>query len=162
MKICLICRQRNMENYGICPECSALNEKMRSLTCDLSGKTAVVTGGRIKIGYAVCLKLLRMGASVIAVTRYPKNALESYSHEPDFENFRDRLFIIGFDLMRVDRIDELIEQIGNICNCRLDILINNAAQTVKKSSAYYSELEMKENSIEDKHGFTRILSLCTS
>lgn len=161
MKICLMCRQRNMENYGICPECSALNEKMRGLTCDLTGKNAVVTGGRIKIGYAVCLKLLRMGANVIAVTRYPKNALETYSKEPDFENFRNRLFIIGFDLMRVDRINELIEQVGSIFSGHLDILVNNSAQTVKKSSSYYAELQMKENSIEDKTGFRQILSMCT-
>lgn len=155
-----MCRQRNMENYGICPECSVLNEKMRSLTCDLTGKTAVVTGGRIKIGYAVCLKLLRMGASVIAVTRYPKNALENYMKEQDFEYFKDRLFIIGFDLMRVDRINELIYQIENICNGRLDILINNAAQTVKKSVEYYAGLEMKEKSIEEKQDFKQLLSLC--
>lgn len=159
MKICLMCRQRNMEEYGICPECQELNNRMRNLTCDLTGKNAVVTGGRIKIGYAVCLKLLRMGASVIAVTRYPKNALETYAKEPDFEEFRSRLFIIGFDLMRVDRINELIEHIGSIFNNHLDILINNAAQTVKKSSEYYAELEMKEKSIECNSA--RLLSLKT-
>lgn len=161
MKICLMCHQRNMENYGICPECTALNEKMRDLTCNLTGKNAVVTGGRIKIGYAVCLKLLRMGANVIAVTRYPRNALENYAKEPDFEEFRNRLFIIGFDLMRVDRIGELIEQIGNIFNGHLDILVNNSAQTVKKSSSYYAELQLKEQSIEDRQNFRQLLSMCT-
>ena len=83
MKLCLMCRRRNIEHYGICPECSELNDKMRALTCDLTGLTAVVTGGRIKIGYAACLRLLRQGASVIAVTRYPKSALEQYMKEPD-------------------------------------------------------------------------------
>lgn len=150
-----------MEEYGICPDCQELNNKMRGLTCDLTGKNAVVTGGRIKIGYAVCLKLLRMGANVIAVTRYPKNALENYSKEPDFEEFRSRLFIIGFDLMRVDRIHELIERIADISGSHLDILINNSAQTVKKSSEYYAELQMKENSIEDRTGFRQLLSMCT-
>ncbi|MDE6832844.1 MAG: SDR family oxidoreductase, partial [Ruminococcus sp.] len=139
---------RNMEEYGICPDCKALNEKMRTLSCDLSGKNAVVTGGRIKIGYAVCLRLLRMGANVIAITRYPKNALETYSKEPDFNDFRDRLFIIGFDLIRVDRIQELIEHIADISGCHLNILINNSAQTVKKSAEYYAELELKEKSIQ--------------
>ncbi|MDE5557711.1 MAG: SDR family oxidoreductase [Ruminococcus sp.] len=152
MKICLMCRQRNMEEYGICPECKEINEKMRTLSCDLTGKNAVVTGGRIKIGYAVCLRLLRMGANVIAVTRYPKNALENYMKEPDFEEFRSRLFIIGFDLMRVDRLNELIYEIERIYNGHLDILINNAAQTVKKSSEYYAELELKEKSIECNSG----------
>lgn len=148
MKICLICRQRNVENYGICPSCQAMNDRMRQLHCDLTGKFAVVTGGRIKIGYAAALKLLRMGASVIAVTRYPKSAFAAYQKEPDFEILKNRLFIIGFDLMRVDRIPELIAQIMQICQHKLDILINNAAQTVKKSHDYYAQLEIQENTLQ--------------
>ncbi len=147
MRVCLICRQRNMEEYGICPACQAMNDKMRQITCDLSGKFAVVTGGRIKIGYATALRLLRMGASVIIVTRYPKCALDAYQHESDFKDFKNRLFIIGFDLMRVDRIQELIAQIATICQGKLDILVNNAAQTVKKSNDYYAQLNMQENAL---------------
>ena len=59
MRICLICRQRNIEDYGICPACQKMNDDMRKLSCDLSGKFAVITGGRIKIGYATALRLLR-------------------------------------------------------------------------------------------------------
>lgn len=147
MRICLICRRRNIDHYGICPDCAELNRKIRETYCDLSGKFAAVTGGRIKIGYAVCLRLLRQGASVIAVTRYPKSALENYMREPDYEQFKERLYIIGFDLLHVDRIDELIFQITNICGGRLDILINNAAQTVKKSSEYYIALESHEKEL---------------
>lgn len=147
MRVCLICRQRVMEHYGICPDCQALNEEKRGMTCDLTGKTALVTGGRIKIGYAVCLRLLRQGASVIAVTRYPKSALETYMQEPDFADFKDRLTVIGFDLMRVDRIHELVAQITAICGGKLDILINNAAQTVKKSNDYYAALTDHENAL---------------
>lgn len=148
MKICLICRKRNIEHYGICPECTELNNHMRELYCDLSGRTAVVTGGRIKIGYAVCLRLLRQGANVIAVTRYPKTALDNYMHEPDYNDFRDRLTVIGFDLMRVDRIQELIFHIEGICGGKLDILVNNAAQTVKKSNEYYTQLTAHENALQ--------------
>lgn len=147
MKMCLICRRRIIEHYGICPECTERNNRMREIYCDLSGRTAVVTGGRIKIGYAVCLRLLRQGADVIAVTRYPKTALDSYMHEPDYEDFRDRLTVIGFDLMRVDRMHELVSQIESICRSRLDILVNNAAQTVKKSNEYYAQLTAHENSL---------------
>lgn len=136
-----------MDNYGICPECSQINEKMRIVTVDLSGKFAVVTGGRIKIGYAVALRLLRQGASVIIVTRYPKTAFESYMSESDFSDFKDRLFIIGFDLLRVDKLDELIFEIEKICDGRLDILINNAAQTVKKSNKYYAALQTHEQAL---------------
>ena len=106
---------------------------MREKNCSLEGRWAVVTGGRIKIGYAVCLRLLRAGAYVITITRYPKTALENYRNEADYLQFRDRLFIIGFDLLRVDRISELISDIAEISDGKIDILINNAAQTVKKS-----------------------------
>lgn len=148
MRICLMCRQRNIDKYGICPECQKINDKMCQTYCDLSGKTALVTGGRIKIGYAVCLRLLRQGASVIAVTRYPRSALENYMQEPDFNDFRDRLTVIGFDLMRVDILHELIAKIESICGGKLDILINNAAQTVKKSNDYYSALTAHENALQ--------------
>ena len=147
MRICLICRRRNMEGYGICPECQALNERMRSVVCDLTGRTALVTGGRIKIGYAVCLRLLRQGAHVIAVTRYPKSALENYMQEPDYTSFQDRLTIIGFDLMRADKLHELIAQVTVLCGGKLDILINNAAQTVKKPNAYYAALSAHEEAL---------------
>ena len=126
----------------------AMNDTMRAMTCDLTGKTALVTGGRIKIGYAVCLRLLRQGASVIAVTRYPKSALEAYMQEPDFADFKDRLTVIGFDLMRVDRIHELTAQIVSLSGGKLDILINNAAQTVKKSNDYYTSLTAHENALQ--------------
>ncbi len=147
MKICLMCRERNIEYYGICPKCQQINDDMRSIYCDLTGKTALVTGGRIKIGYAVCLRLLRQGASVIAVTRYPRSAMEKYMQEPDFENFKDRLAVIGFDLMRIDRMHELIEKVTYLCGGKLDILINNAAQTVKKSNDYYTALTAHENNL---------------
>lgn len=148
MKICLICRRRNIEHYGICPECAELNRKMRETYCDLSGKTAVVTGGRIKLGYAVCLRLLRQGARVIATTRYPRSALESYMNEPDYADLKKRLHIIGFDLLHVDKIDELISEIENLSGGRLDILINNAAQTVKRSAEYYAALEAREKELQ--------------
>lgn len=147
MRMCLMCRRRNIDYYGICAECRGINEKMRAVTCDLSGMKAVVTGGRIKIGFAACLRLLRQGASVIAVTRYPRSALEAYMQESDFLDFKDRLTIIGFDLMRVDRLHELIAQITSLCGGSLDILINNAAQTVKKSNEYYERLTAHENEL---------------
>jgi NAD(P)-dependent dehydrogenase (short-subunit alcohol dehydrogenase family) len=136
-----------MEDYGICGECKQMNTEMAALRCDLTGLTALVTGGRINIGYAVCLRLLRQGARVIAVTRYPKSAMECYSKESDFSDFKDRLTIIGFDLMRIDRMHELIAHIEDICAGRMDILVNNAAQTVKKSNDYYAALTAHESEL---------------
>ena len=141
---CLICRERCIDYYGICPNCQAINDQKRLIHKNLNGYTALVTGGRIRIGYATCLRLLRDGASVIALTRYPYQALMQYRLEPDFEQFKDRLIIYGFDLKRVDRIDILIDFVKSQFPQGLDILVNNAAQTIKKPPSYYQELEQKE------------------
>ncbi|MCM1579565.1 MAG: SDR family oxidoreductase, partial [Ruminococcus sp.] len=125
------------------------NRLMREEKADLSGYTALVTGGRIRIGYAVCLRLLRSGARVMAVTRFPYDAWERYKSEPDFEEFKDRLVICGFDLKRVDRIGELIELVKETFPQGLDILINNAAQTIRKAPSYYLELTENERRLGD-------------
>lgn len=147
MRICLICRKRNIDHYGICPDCRKFSDQMLTLSADLSGMTAVVTGGRIKIGYAACLRLLRQGARVIAVTRYPRSAWENFSREPDFQDFSPRLSVIGFDLIRIDRIPELVRCIADISGGQVDILVNNAAQTVKKSKDYYSAALAHESAL---------------
>lgn len=144
MRQCLICKQRKIDYYGICDDCEKMNEEHRNRSADLSGYTALVTGGRINIGYAVCLRLLRNGASVIAVTRYPYDALKRYSAEPDYADFRDRLYICEFDLKRVDRISLLIEYVQTTFPEGLDILVNNAAQTIRKAPSYYAELAAGE------------------
>lgn len=144
MRQCLICKKRNIEHYGICAECAAMNEQRRNQSADLSGYTALVTGGRINIGYAVCLRLLRDGASVIAVTRYPYDALKRYAQESDYAEFRDRLYICEFDLKRADRIHELIGYVHTTFPEGLDILVNNAAQTIRKAPSYYAELAANE------------------
>lgn len=148
MRQCLICKKRNIDRYGICPECEKMNEQHRLVSADLSRYTAVVTGGRINIGYAVCLRLLRNGADVIAVTRFPYDALKRYSEESDFEDFRDRLHICQFDLKRADRLDDLIEYIGETFPNGLDILVNNAAQTIRKAPSYYRELSANEEQLK--------------
>jgi len=148
-----------MQDYGICTECKELNERMRELNCSMDGRTAVVTGGRIKIGYAVCLKLLRWGAKVVTVTRYPRNALSNYMKEPDYPLFKDRLSIIGFDLLRVDRIGELTEQIAVMTDGKPDILINNSAQTVKKSADYYAQLETSEKNLQIEYSEKQLVQL---
>lgn len=156
---CLICHKRNIDYYGICPECKALNEKMRGLKRDLTGKTAVVTGGRIKIGYAVCLRLLRQNAKVIAITRYPNVALENYKQESDYNEFKDRLHIIGFDLTYVNKIDSLLNLISDISGNKVDILINNAAQTVRKSNEYHATLEDKDNTLKLEQKAYQLVSI---
>lgn len=133
-----------MEGYGICPACKERNRRFEAIHENMEGYTAVVTGGRIKIGYATALRLLRDGASVLVVTRYPYDAWNRYSQEPDYECFRERLTIYGFNLLCVNKIDELISFIYRTFPQGLDILVNNAAQTIKKAPSYYEELEAVE------------------
>lgn len=70
--------------HRICPECADFNYQKRSNKADLKGKYALVTGGRTKIGYIICLSMLRNGATVYITTRFPKNCIESFSKEKDF------------------------------------------------------------------------------
>ena len=136
MRQCLICKKRSIDHYGICPECEKMNALHRAVSADLSGYTALVTGGRINIGYHTCLRLLRNGSEVIAVTRFPYDAMKRYSSEPDFKEFGDRLHICGFDM--------LISYVKEMFPYGLDILINNAAQTIRKAPSYYAELTAGE------------------
>lgn len=147
MRKCLICHERNMESYGICPVCQERNRQFEALHVNMEGYTAVVTGGRIKIGYATALRLLRDGASVLVITRYPYDAWNRYSKEPDYESFRDHLIIYGFNLLCVNKLDELISFIHKTFPQGLDILINNAAQTIKKAPSYYEEIESREQEL---------------
>ena len=125
-----------------------MNENMRNIHSDLKGYTAVVTGARVRIGYAVSLRLLRDGARVIGITRFPHIALENYKKESDYHEFKDRLFLIGFDLMQIHMLDDLTARICEYCPDGLDILINNAAQTIRKTPEYYVNHIETENQLK--------------
>lgn len=148
MRQCLICKKRNIDYYGICDGCQAMNKAHRDQSVDLTGYTALVTGGRINIGYATCLRLLRNGAEVIAVTRFPYDALRRYMEEPDFNAFKDRLHICEFDLKHVERLDRLIAYVTECFEEGLDILVNNAAQTIRKAPSYYQQLATGEKQLK--------------
>lgn len=136
-----------IEHRGICKKCKQLNKEKREETICLDGYVALVTGARVKIGYATALRLLRAGATVIAVTRFPYDALNNYTKEKDFNTFKDRLFIYELDLRFINQIESLIEYVEKTFG-KLDILINNAAQTNKKNRQYYIELEKNEEELK--------------
>jgi len=150
MKRCYICRKKltiSHEKYSrLCKECGEYNLLERERIENLDGYIAIVTGGRIKIGYYTSLKLLRARAKVIVTTRFPFDALKRYSEEEDFFNWKDRLIICELDLKRANDIEEFISFIDENYP-KIDILINNAAQTIKKSKAYYEELKEGEKKL---------------
>lgn len=158
---CYICFQKYNKvhhfYHRLCPECSVFNYSKRNRTVDLRGKVALVTGGRIRIGFFVALELLRSGATVHVTTRFPKDAASRYSRERDFDDWKDRLHIWGLDMRDLRWVEEFTNYfIQNFP--RLDILINNAAQTVRRPVAFYDHLKgFEEVPYEDLGPFTRKL-----
>src|SRR5712671_7052090 len=79
----------------LCTTCADENFAKRTELADLSGRVALLTGGRVKIGYQAGIKLLRSGARLIVTTRFPRDAAARYASEPDFATWGNRLEIFG-------------------------------------------------------------------
>lgn len=124
---------------SMCPECAEYNYQKRFQTAPLQGRVALITGSRLKIGYQAALMMLRAGAQVIATTRFPVDAALRFSREVDFEQWRDRLQIHGLDLRHTPSVEIFCRYIEQTTD-RLDILINNAAQTVRRPPGFYGHL----------------------
>jgi NAD(P)-dependent dehydrogenase (short-subunit alcohol dehydrogenase family) len=127
----------------MCPECADLNWEKRHQTADLRGRVALVTGGRIKIGYQTSIMLLRAGARVIATTRFPRDAARRYAREPDVAAWGDRLAIYGVDLRHTPSVELFCREILAQYD-RLDFIVNNACQTVRRPAGFYDHLLARE------------------
>jgi NAD(P)-dependent dehydrogenase (short-subunit alcohol dehydrogenase family) len=144
-RICYICRFRITQAHRLYPSlCHPCGEFCMSSSAislpsnlDLHSKTAVVTGGRVNLGFHTALRLLRCGARVIVSTRYPCDALERYRNEHDAEQWISRLRIMGADFRTAKDVFALVKAILGCLHewgtSKLDILINNAAQTLTDS-----------------------------
>lgn len=144
---CYICKEAYREVHFfyhlLCPKCAEFNYQKRSQRADLTGRVALITGGRIKIGYQLGLRLLQDGARVIITTRFPQDCARRYSLEPDFNEWGDRLQIHGLDLRDLKSLEGFIEYLL-ARESALDILINNACQTVKRPLEFYKHLLAQE------------------
>src|SRR4029079_9167377 len=89
----------------LCPACADLNFRKRTELADLRGRVALLTGGRVKIGYQAGIKLLRAGAHLIVTTRFPRDSAARYSQEPDFADWAGRLEIFGLDLRHTPSVE---------------------------------------------------------
>jgi len=140
---CYICKEEFTRLHffydTMCEKCGDLNYRKRFQTADLQGHVALITGGRLKIGYQAVLQMLRAGAVVIATTRFPVDAALRYSGEEDYTVWGDKLQIHGLDLRHIPSVEIFAGYVEQKYG-RLDILINNAAQTVKRPAAFYAHL----------------------
>ena len=145
-RACYICKQHYTRvdafYHQLCPECAALSHAKRTARTDLTGKRALLTGGRAKIGMYIALRLLRDGAHTTITTRFPRDAVRRFSSMPDSHQWLHRLRVVGIDLRdpaQVVGLADVVAQDGS-----LDILINNAAQTVRRSPGAYAPLAEAE------------------
>ncbi|SDB88023.1 short chain dehydrogenase [Sanguibacter gelidistatuariae] len=144
---CYVCKQQyndvDVFYHQLCPECAALNRDRRDARTDLTGKRALLTGGRAKIGMYIALRLLRDGAHTTITTRFPNDAIRRFKAMDDAEDWIHRLRIIGIDLRDPAQVVALADDVS--AQGPLDILINNAAQTVRRSPGAYAPLAAAED-----------------
>ncbi len=140
---CYICKQKFTTVHHfydqMCPPCAAFNFGKRTELADLRGRVALLTGGRVKIGYQAGLKLLRSGARLIVTTRFPRDSAQRYSREPDFGEWGDRLEIFGLDMRSPPSVEALCRRLLDTLP-RLDFIINNACQTVRRPPEFYAHM----------------------
>ncbi len=142
-RACYVCKQAYTRVHffydSMCTPCGDFNHAKRSQTAPLDGRVALVTGARVKIGYQAALMLLRAGARVMVTTRFPRDAAARYAREPDFDRFAARLSIHGLDLRHAPSV-ELFTRFVIEREERLDFILNNACQTVRRPPGFYAHL----------------------
>jgi NAD(P)-dependent dehydrogenase (short-subunit alcohol dehydrogenase family) len=140
---CYVCKAKYSRVHHfydqLCPDCAAFNYAKRSETADLWGTVALLTGGRVKIGYQAGIKLLRCGAELIVATRFPRDAAARYAAEADFAEWGDNLEIIGLDLRHTPSVEAFCSHVLQTRD-RLDFIVNNACQTVRRPPGFYSHM----------------------
>ncbi|WP_127716250.1 SDR family oxidoreductase [Halobacteriovorax sp. HLS] len=144
---CYVCKSEFTKLHHfydtMCTSCGDLNYFKRHQRTDLTGQVALITGSRLKIGYHSTLMMLRSGATVIATTRFPVDSAIRYAKEEDFSDWGHRLHIHGLDLRHTPSVELFCNYIESTYD-RLDILINNAAQTVRRPPGFYEHMMENE------------------
>lgn len=146
-RMCYVCKVEYTRLHffydALCADCAKLNYEKRFQTTSLEGRVALITGARIKIGFQAALMMLRAGARVLVTTRFPRDAAGRFAREQDYERWKDRLGVFGLDLRHAPSVETFARWLGQT-ESRLDILINNAAQTVRRPAGFYSHMLANE------------------
>ena len=152
LRHCYVCKEQYSRLHHfydqLCPECAAFNFSKRTELADLRGRVALLTGGRVKIGYQAGLKLLRCGAHLIVTTRFPRDSAMRYAREHDFAEWSDRLEIFGLDLRHTPSVESFCHQLLTT-RTRLDFIVNNACQTVRRPPDFYAHMMAAETAALD-------------
>ena len=144
---CYVCKKHYTTLHHfydqMCPACGDFNFTKRTEMANLNGRVALLTGGRVKIGYQAGLKLLRCGAHLVVTTRFPRDSASRYAAEPDFADWGHRLEIFGLDLRHTPSVEAFCKQMLST-HSRLDFIVNNACQTVRRPPEFYKHMMDKE------------------
>lgn len=144
---CYICKAPYSQLHHfydqLCPPCAETNLAARTELADLRGRVALLTGGRVKIGYQAGLKLLRCGVHLIVTTRFPRNAAARYAAEADFAEWQERLEIVGLDFRYTPGVEAFCQHMV-ATRPRLDFIVNNACQTVRRPPEFYAHMMAAE------------------
>ncbi len=139
---CYVCHEKyalvDAFYHWLCPRCAAFSHGKRHQRIDLLGRRALLTGGRAKIGMHIALRLLRDGADLTITTRFPRDAARRFAELADSPEWLDRLTVVGIDLRDATSVLALADEVAG--GGPLDILINNACQTVRRSPGAYAHL----------------------
>jgi len=147
--------------HRLCPTCANEHYVNREVYLDLNNKNVIITGGRVKVGYATALRFLRSKANVMVTTRFPALAWKQFNKELDVDEWKDQLFIYGLDLRNLKQIDAFVLFYKQEYN-HLDILINNAAQTIKYTDEYYQPLIKNEDTLLESITNKKLIANTTS
>ncbi|WP_277499701.1 MULTISPECIES: SDR family NAD(P)-dependent oxidoreductase [unclassified Nocardioides] len=144
---CYICKEDftlvDAFYHWLCPRCAAMSHAKRDQRTDLTGRRALLTGGRAKIGMYIALRLLRDGAHLTITTRFPRDAVRRFAALEDSDDWLHRLKVVGIDLRDPTQVLALADDV--MADGPLDILVNNACQTVRRSPGAYSQLVEMES-----------------
>lgn len=144
---CYICKQDftlvDAFYHWLCPSCAATSHAKREQRTDLTGKRALLTGGRAKIGMYIALRLLRDGADLTITTRFPRDAVRRFAALEDSDDWLHRLKVVGIDLRDPTQVLALADDVA--AGGPLDIIVNNACQTVRRSPGAYAQLVEMES-----------------
>ena len=158
---CYVCKEDYTRIHPfydqLCPACAEFNYRKRTELADLRGRVALLSGGRVKIGYQAGIKLLRSGAHLIVTTRFPRDAAARFATEKDFCDWGDRLEIFGLDLRHTPSVEAFCRHLLQTRTC-LDFILNNACQTVRRPPEFYRHMmALEDGSLRDLPGAARKL-----
>jgi NAD(P)-dependent dehydrogenase (short-subunit alcohol dehydrogenase family) len=146
-RACYVCKTRFHELHffydSLCGACGDFNYEKRGQTARLEGRVALITGARVKIGYQAAIMLLRAGAHVVVTTRFPRDAAARYAREADFDAWGERLEVHGLDLRHTPSVEAFTRHMLSTHD-RLDFILNNACQTVRRPPGFYTHLMAAE------------------